>query len=509
MYASLKKSTPEADVCLILEGTYPFISGGVSSWTHDLISAHQDLTFHLVTFLAPDVDLTPRFEVPGNVLGLTKIYVQDLPSGRLRGSRLQSLLTGLEKPIANLFFEGGLDEIRRALEVMEPHRSRLGCRPLLNSKTAWQALVRMYERELPHASFLDFFWSWRALLTGLYSTLLAELPAARVYHAVSTGYAGLYAARAHLETGRPALVTEHGIYTNERRIEIAMANWLHQAAHEGLDVEKAKLELKDLWVNMFTSYSRACYEASAQIITLFEGNQTLQLEDGADQEKLRVIPNGVDFDRYSKIERDPAPRPTTITLIGRVVSIKDVKTFIRACALLRSSVPDLQALVLGPTDEEEDYFQSCQDMVKFMGLEETVLFLGRVRLDEYLGKVDAIVLTSVSEAQPLVILEGGAAGVPSVATDVGACREMILGRSSEDPQLGPGGGVTPLSNPEATAQELSRLLTDPDWHARCSQAIRERVRRYYNKIDLDRTYRQLYEEQRTAPSGCSRLEGVA
>ena len=41
----------EADICLILEGTYPYVAGGVSSWTHDLIRAQPDLSFHLLTLL--------------------------------------------------------------------------------------------------------------------------------------------------------------------------------------------------------------------------------------------------------------------------------------------------------------------------------------------------------------------------------------------------------------------------------------------------------------------------
>jgi hypothetical protein len=42
-----RRPAREADVCIILEGAYPFIAGGVSSWTHDLIRANSDLTFHL------------------------------------------------------------------------------------------------------------------------------------------------------------------------------------------------------------------------------------------------------------------------------------------------------------------------------------------------------------------------------------------------------------------------------------------------------------------------------
>src|SRR3546814_18617729 len=87
--------------------------------------------------------------------------------------------------------------------------------------------------------------------------------------------------------------------------------------------------------------------------------------------------------------------------------------------------------ILGPFDEDPGYCQECRDLVAMLGLGETVKFMGQVKLDDWLGRIDAIVLTSISEAQPLVILEAGAAGVPTVATDVGACREMILGPPDE------------------------------------------------------------------------------
>ena len=65
--------------------------------------------------------------------------------------------------------------------------------------------------------------------------------------------------------------------------------------------------------------------------------------------------------------------------------------------------------------------------------------------------IAALALTSISEAQPLVILEAGAAGVPTVATDVGACREMIEGPQSEVPPLGPGGAIVGLLIPSGAS----------------------------------------------------------
>jgi glycosyltransferase involved in cell wall biosynthesis len=357
-------------------------------------------------------------------------------------------------------------------------------------------LLRMYQDQHKDSSFLDYFWTWRALLGGLYSLLLHELPPARLYHAISTGYAGVFAARGAFEAGRPVLLTEHGIYTNERRIEISMADWLYELPLKNLSIGQSRQNLKDLWINTFVSYSRACYESCSKIITLYEGNQAFQIEDGAPASKLEIIPNGIDFPRYSSIERDPEEHPPRVALIGRVVPIKDVKTFIRAIANLKSMIPDLEAWILGPTDEDEEYFRDCQTLVSHLSLDGTLEFKGRVKLDEYLGRIDVIALTSISEAQPLVILEAGAAAIPSVATDVGACREMILGRSSESPALGDGGVVTELSNPTATANGLARLLMDGEFYQSCCRAIQERARRYYNKKDLDKTYRDLYEHYR-------------
>ena len=69
-------------------------------------------------------------------------------------------------------------------------------------------------------------------------------------------------------------------------------------------------------------------------------------------------------------------------------------------------------------------------------------------------------LTSFSEGQPLVILEAYACGLPVIATDVGACREMIEGRTEEDRGIGPSGIVTRVATPQETAAALVRLARD-------------------------------------------------
>jgi glycosyltransferase involved in cell wall biosynthesis len=487
----MSKPSP-VDVCLVLEGTYPYIAGGVSKWTHDLLIAQRELSFHLVCLIPQDADLTHRYEVPANVKGITNIRVGVLPRGPKRARRGAQLLASLEDPLQKLQANGGLREISAVLEALRPFRNDVSQETLLNSPEAWDLLRRMYRTACPGCSFLDYFWTWRAILGGLYSVLLAPLPDARIYHAACTGYAGLLAARARIETGRPALLTEHGIYTNERRIEISMADWLHQESTNSLRLEKPVRDLKDLWIDTFTSYSRASYEAASRIITLYTGNQQLQIAEGADRSKLDVIPNGVDFDQISQTAGRRTEHPPTVALIGRVVPIKDIKTYIRAVAILRDVVPDVQALVLGPEDEDPDYFAQCRALVDHLGIQSSFTFTGRVSIAEYLPRIDVLVLTSISEAQPLVILEAGSAGIPTVATDVGACREMICGQESVTDSLGPGGEIVPLSNPTATASAVARLLRDRARWESASHSIRERVRLSYNKPALDAAYRDLY-----------------
>ncbi|WP_416896496.1 MAG: GT4 family glycosyltransferase PelF [Minwuia sp.] len=486
------------DVCLVLEGTYPYVAGGVSTWVHDLVTAQKDLKFHIVSLLPGKKPPERRYEMPDNVRGINHVFLQDLPEGRSGIRRLGKRLAAMEMPLRAMQSDGDLRDLDRLIRALAEGRGRYGRDTLMDSPEAWDLLLRMYRKDMPDGSFLDYFWTWRSLLGGLFSVLLSPMPEAQVFHTVSTGYAGLFAARARMETGRPVLLTEHGIYTNERRIEIAMADWLYEGPAGSLGLEKPKRDLKDLWIDTFVAYSRCCYQACDEIITLYSGNQDLQRRDGAQDTKLRIVPNGVDYERYSQVPREPHDRPT-VALIGRVVPIKDIKTFIRSVAVLKQEIPDVLALMMGPTEEDEDYYRECVQMVEHLELQDSFVFTGRVKLDEYLGKVDVMVLTSISEAQPLVILEGGAAGIPCVSTDVGSCRDMLYGMPDEEPKLGRGGAITPLANPAETGRALAALLKDPDTLNSACNAIRERVRLYYNKVEIDRIYNELYLEHIAMP----------
>ena len=257
-----------ADVCIIVEGAYPYVSGGVSSWVHDLIVAQAPITFHLVVLKADPAPRAMRFTLPSNVIGMTEISLQQSQSHIPDGRAAAQMVQALERPLNALLNRGSGDDFREIFKVLRAHAAVADSAQLLNSEPAFEMLQRMYQAAVPGGSFLQYFWSWRSLVGGMLSVLLAKLPKARVYHAISTGYAGLLMARAVLETRRGGMLTEHGIYTNERRIEIAMAEWLKDRNNESLEVEKRRRDLSDIWLDAFIGYSRTCYQFSNPIITL-------------------------------------------------------------------------------------------------------------------------------------------------------------------------------------------------------------------------------------------------
>ncbi len=483
-----------ADICLITEGSYPFISGGVSTWVHQMVSELSEYKFHIVSIMPKENGVVQKYNLPSNVIGHDVVYLQRLPEGSKLSlektneihERLRPLLYGL---IDGVPFD--TNSLAALVKVMASHKSSITQYTMLDSMTAWETLIETYESRYNHLSFLDYFWTYRVMLSSLISVMVAPLPAAKVYHTVSTGFAGLMAARAKAETGSPALLTEHGIYTNERRIEIVAAEWLQQASESALTVEHIDVDLRDMWMRFFQKIGRVCYDSSDRIITLFADNQKAQIADGADINRLSVIANGIDIDHFASLPRLTNGVPT-IGLIGRIVPIKDVKGFLQATAILARSMPELRAYVIGPTEEDEAYALECRELATYLGIDQVVQFTGMASMDEYLPKLDIVVLTSISEAQPLVLLEAGACGIPLVAPDVGACGEIIRGTIDEQPSLGLGGIVTPLANPEATAQAIYTLLSDRKRYQEASLAIRERVARYYPKKRQYDAYRKLY-----------------
>lgn len=489
------------DVCLVVEGCYPHVAGGVSSWVDWLIRSQPKRSFAIVSVVSGSAKRKSLYDYPDNVLRFDEVALDPAPP-KERASRRTNAPDETEAPaLVSAFCSVLRDGDGAALDTIleATARSTNPLRPwhVGDTPLMWSVACGVYEKLTPQAGFSDFFWAFQALAGGLVAALSADLPPARIYHAACTGFAGLIVARAARQNGARSLVTEHGIYTNERRIEIAMAEWIVDTIDYGLSPGDGRIDVRSFWIGSFESFARLCYDACSHITTLFADNQSLQQALGAPSQRLLLIPNGVDVQRFARFASREPEGPPTITLLGRVVPIKDIETFLEAVLLVRQSVPDVRAIVAGPEGEDESYARRCRALAKTLGIESAVEFVGRIQAEDALEQTHLMVLTSLSEGQPLSILEAGAAGRPCVTTNAGACREIIEKPVPGLPDIGPGGIVVDILAPDQVAQAIASLLQDAPIRRQMGQALRARITHAYTTQQAAAGYSALYDN--TAP----------
>lgn len=495
-------SDQQADIAFVLEGTYPYIRGGVSSWVHQLIEGLPQFTFALIFLGDREENYSDlKYKLPANVVDLTTIFImEEGDPPEVQAKKGNNKLFNTIKMMHQGFHHNAsinFDQIITQLINGTNHHKPITHTDFLYSEQAWDYISEQYEKNTDDSSFLSYFWTIRVLHIPVFILIkaLKSIPDARVYHTVSTGYAGLFSAMIHSLKQRPTLLTEHGIYTKERKIELSQVSWINDVEEKfGAGLNEDFSYLRRLWISFFETIGKISYAAADPIITITEGNRQRQIRDGADPEKLVVVPNGVNLDRFKAVrENRPDKAPLIIGFIGRVVPIKDVKTFIRAMRSVTDQLPEIKVWIIGGEDEDPKYAAECRDLISSLALEDTIIYKGFCNVAEVMADVGVVVLSSISEGLPLVILEAFASGRPCVATDVGACRELIEGASDEDRCLGAAGAIVDIANSEALADEIAKLFLDANyWQQACISAV-NRVEKYFNEEDLFESYQKVYE----------------
>lgn len=497
------RTSPNAstDICLLLEGTWPYVRGGVSSWINQMILGMPEITFSIL-FIGGSRDAYPKrqYDIPDNVKHIEEIYLEDAWSlnNHLPLRTKEPKNTEALKAFYDFLHSPDEPSHQLAETVLDALVQGLISRDIvMRSRASWETLCADYYQHCSDPSFVDFFWTVRTMQAPLLTLneLAQRLPRARAVHSISTGYAGFMGCVLRKLWGCDFILSEHGIYTKERKIDLAQAQWIadyhDQAFRGGLNFNSSYM--RALWIRFFERVGLLIYQAADPIISLYDGNRQRQIRDGADVQRTQVIPNGINLLYWKNVIANRVSNEIPIIgLIGRIVPIKDIKNFIRSLRSVVNKIPQAQAWIIGPEEEDPHYASECRNLVSSLGLQEHVHFMGFQNIKDILPKLDIMVLTSISEAQPLVILEAWAAGTPVVATDVGACRELVYGITKEDQALGPAGEVVAIADPLAIADSICSILSDHDyWQALQANGL-ARVNRFYGEaLMLDR-YRALY-----------------
>ncbi len=229
----------------------------------------------------------------------------------------------------------------------------------------------------------------------------------------------------------------------------------------------------------------------AEIICGSESARAAHLNAGYREDRLKVVPNGIDTGVYRPCESargdliSELDIPQGALLVGRIGRFdvqKDHRTFLAAAGRILAAVPRAWFIMAGRdiTPENPDLV----DWIQEFGLGERISLLGeRYDIPRITAALDIAVSSSRGEGFPNIVGEAMSCGVPCVVTKAGDSARIV----------GDTGRVVPTGDPETLAMGCIEMLKMTDQTRRdLGRRARERVQEHYNVGDMVRRYEELY-----------------
>lgn len=411
-------------ILLTTEGTFPYTSGGVSTWASSLIHGlpHHDFAVAAVVANPPD---RPVRSLPPNAsvlpvplwgLELVEEYLPQARGLRRRRRTTAAAVTSRFLPPFEVLLDqflvadGDPGQVAEVLADLADFAGSEDLRRAMQDERVWQLLHdRLVANPLyRHTQLGEAIDVARSLYRYLLP-LAVPIPDVDVVHASAAALCALPALHAKLRRGIPLVLTEHGVYLRERILELVQRD--------------VSLLQKVLFSNLYRAIARAAYHVADRVAPVCAYNVRWERQLGVDASKVRIIYNGVDPSRFSpKKVREDHP---TLVWVGRIQPLKDLLTLIRAVGIVRRSVPDVVCRVYGP-DTDPEYAAECRATVAALELSDAVRFEGPIAdPSTAFQRADVVVLSSMSEGFPYTVVEAMMCARPIVATDVGGVGEAL------------------------------------------------------------------------------------
>jgi glycosyltransferase involved in cell wall biosynthesis len=210
---------------------------------------------------------------------------------------------------------------------------------------------------------------------------------------------------------------------------------------------------------------RAALQRADKIFAVAESLKRVALSLGVPEDKVRVIGNGVDLQRFYPLPKAHArsqlglPQDVPVLVsVGGLVERKGFHRVLECLPALLKRFPGLQYLIVGGPSAEGDLSKRLHAIVEAQGLQENVHFLGILPAEELkvpLSAADVFVLATSNEGWANVFLEAMACGLPVVTTDVGGNAEVV-----SQPAVGT---IVPYGKPIQLREALESAL-QRTWH---------------------------------------------
>lgn len=211
------------------------------------------------------------------------------------------------------------------------------------------------------------------------------------------------------------------------------------------------------------------------------GREALMRQDRLPADRVAVIENGVDLERFANLR---PPRLSNAARIGCVANLRPVKNInglLRAARIVLDQFPDVTIEIAGEGEQRAE----LELLTAELNLTRRVRFHGRVEhIPAFLGALDVAVLPSHSESMSNALLEYMAAGRVIVATDVGANAKLV--RNDRE------GFIVPPGKDVALADRIVQALSDPTGAEGMARAARRRVEAAYSRQAMKEKFEDLY-----------------
>lgn len=178
-------------VCMILEGSYPYVFGGVSSWTHHYIQSFSDTEFVLWCIGADSSSRGKyKYTLPENVTSVEEVFLNDAlrVRGEVRKTRKLKLTENEKAEIVKLITHQNPD-----FEVLFElfHDRQMNPTTLLMSDEFLRLLIDECGKRYPYIPFANYFYNVRSMLLPEMYLMTGQIPDADIFHCTATGYGGI------------------------------------------------------------------------------------------------------------------------------------------------------------------------------------------------------------------------------------------------------------------------------------------------------------------------------
>lgn len=253
---------------------------------------------------------------------------------------------------------------------------------------------------------------------------------------------------------------------------------------------KKRKHLRKIYDKLF---AKSVLGVTDRVICHSENEKALLTEFSIPKENIRIIPAGVDFNRFENI---PSPdrfrdffqiRDKMVLFAGRLASNKGLVHLMDAMPKVLSEFADTTFVLVG---EDEGQKNILKKRAHALGVAEKLKFTGHIKDDNLFlsafSACDVFVLPSEYEAFGLVLLEAAACEKPCVATDVGGVPEVLVN--------GKTGMLVEYGNSDALANAITTLLDEENKRKNMGRAGRIRVKENFTWPKIVDKIEGLYKE---------------